>query len=251
MRRSWLYLVALMVLGGALTSACSTLPESLPFGESAQAQQEDTLQTSPVRQGDITISATGAGTVIPAEEIVVGFSSGGVLEELLVNVGDEVSVGDILARLDSTSAQEQVANAELQLTQAIMQTDASATDAGVSFNDISVQQAQLSLQQARRELDDLLNWEPDEDDIAQAQAGVEAAQANYNAAVGQESASSSEIRLRQLDLEDAQRALAEAEEAYETAYDPGREWELYIDDPSCRTGEQFPNCTGTPYSDNI
>ncbi|MFN2277418.1 MAG: biotin/lipoyl-binding protein, partial [Candidatus Promineifilaceae bacterium] len=251
MRRSWVYLVALMAISGALLSACSSLPESLSLGNNAEAQEADALQTAPVRQGDITISATGAGTVVPAEEIVIGFNAGGVLKELLVSIGDEVAAGDILARLDSTSAKEQVANAELQLTQAIMQTDASATDAGISFNDVSVQQAQLSLDQAQKALDELLNWEPDEDDIAQAQASLDAAQASYNAAVGQESASSSEIRLKQLDLEDAQRAVAEAQEAYDTAYDPGREWELYIDDPSCRTGEQFPNCTGEPYSDNI
>ncbi len=251
MRRSWVYLVALIAISGALLSACSSLPESLPFGNNTEAQETDALQTAPVRQGDITISATGAGTVIPAEEIVIGFNGGGVLKELLVSIGDKVSAGDILARLDSTSAEEQVANAELQLTQAIMQTDANATDAGVSFNDVSVQQAQLSLDQAQKALDELLNWEPDEDDIAQAQASLDAAQASYNAAVGQESASSSEIKLKQLDLEDAQRAVSEAQEAYDTAYDPGREWELYIDDPSCRTGEQFPNCTGEPYSDNI
>ena len=251
MRRSWVYLVALMAISGALLSACSSLPESLSLGNNAEAQEADALQTAPVRQGDITISATGAGTVVPAEEIVIGFNAGGVLKELLVSIGDEVAAGDILARLDSTSAEEQVANAELQLTQAIMQTDASATDAGISFNDVSVQQAQLSLDQAQKALDELLDWEPDEDDIAQAQASLDAAQASYNAAVGQESASSSEIRLKQLDLEDAQRAVAEAQEAYDTAYDPGREWELYIDDPSCRTGEQFPNCTGEPYSDNI
>jgi len=124
MRRGWVYLVALIAVSGALLSACSSLPESLPFGNNAEAQEAGALQTAQVRQGDITISATGAGTVIPAEEIVIGFNGGGVLKELLVSV-------------------------------------------------------------------------------------------------------------------------AEAQEVYDTAYDPGREWELYIDDPSCRTGEQFPNCTGS------
>jgi HlyD family secretion protein len=251
MRRNWILLLALVMFGGVLISACSSLPESLPFAGTAEASEEEDLQTAPVRQGDITISATGAGTVVPAEEIVIGFNSGGVLQELLVSIGDEVAAGDVLARLDNTAALQQVANAELQLTQAIMQTDAGATETGVSFNDLSVEQAQLSLEQAQRTLDELLNWEPDEDAIAQAQANLEAAQAGYNAALGQESASSSGITLKQIDLESARSALAEAEEAYATAFDPGRDWELYIDDPSCRTGEQYPNCTGEPYSDNI
>jgi RND family efflux transporter MFP subunit len=69
--------------------------------------------------------------------------------------------------------------------------------------------------------------------------------------LGQESSASSSITLAQLEVEAAEEALAEAEDAVQTAYDPGREWELYIDDPSCRVGEQHPNCTGTPYSENI
>jgi HlyD family secretion protein len=251
MRRSWNVFIALIVVGGFLMSACSSLPDSLSFGGNAAQDEESAVQTAPVRQGDITLSATGAGTVIPAEEIVIGFKSGGILQELLVSIGDEIAAGDVLARLDNTAASQQVANAQLQLTQAIMQTDAQATETGVSFNDLSVEQAQLTLDEAQRTLDELLNWQPDEDAVAQAQANLDAAQAGYNAALGQESASGSEITLKQMDVQDAQTALAEAQEAYDTAFDPGREWELYIDDPSCRTGEQYPNCTGEPYSDNI
>jgi HlyD family secretion protein len=251
MRRTWVSLFALILIGSLFMSACTSLSASLPFGENTAQEDESELQTAPVRQGDVTISATGAGTIVPAEEIVIGFKNGGILQELLVSIGDEVKAGDVLARLDNTTASQQVTNAQLQLTQAIMQTDAQATETGISFNDLSVEQAQLSLEQAQRTLDELLNWQPDEDAVAQAQANLEAAQAGYHAALGQESVSSSEITLKQMDVKDAQTALAEAQEAYDTAFDPGREWELYIDDPSCRTGEQYPNCTGEPYSDNI
>ncbi len=254
MRGRRVFLLALLVLAltGLLMSACSSLPASLTTAVSgSEAEEDGALQTAPVRQGDITISATGAGTVVPAKQIVVGFKSGGVLEELLVQVGDEVLAGDVLARLEDTSAQQQVASAELQLAQAIMQTDASATEAGVSFDDLSVEQAQLSLDQAQKALEDLLNWTPDEDEIVKAQASLDAATAGYSAALGQESSSSSNISVKQIDLAQAERALAEAEDAVRIAYDPGREWELFVDDPSCRTGEQFPNCTGQPYSDVI
>lgn len=102
-----------------------------------------------MRQGDIIISATGAGAVVPAEEIVIGFDNGGVLKELFVKVGDEVAAGDVLARLDDTDALRQVAGAELQVTEAKMQTDAGTTDAGLSFSDLSVEQAALILREAQ------------------------------------------------------------------------------------------------------
>lgn len=63
---------------------------------------ESTLQTARVRQGDIVITANGAGTVMPAAQMDLGFRSGGTVNELLVAIGDPVSSGDVLACLEST-----------------------------------------------------------------------------------------------------------------------------------------------------
>lgn len=249
MNRKWYWVIGLLVVTAAAVGVYYYWAGTKAV--SAEAEEAQEVQTSAVRQGNITISATGAGTVIPAQEVNLSFPNNGVLTEILVQVGDNVQAGDVLARLDDTAAQEALANAELQLAQALMQTDASATEVGVSYDDISVEQAQINVDDVQAALDDLLNWQPDGDEIAQAEASLVAAEAGYNAALGQESSSSSNISVKQIALEQAQRALADAEAAVTTAYDPGREWELYIDDPSCRTGEQHPSCTGQPYSDNI
>lgn len=249
MQRKWFWILGLLVV--VLAAAGIYVYYTNTAAVFAGDEEAEAVQTATVRQGNITISATGAGTVIPSEEINLSFPGSGVITEIAVRVGDDVQAGDVLARMDDTAAQEALANAQLQLAQAAMQTDASATEAGISFDDISVEEAQLNLDEAQTALDDLLNWEPDPDEIAQAEASLASAKASYNAALGQESASSSNVSVKEIDLESAQRALAEAEAAVTTAYDPGREWELYIDDPSCRTGEQHPNCTGTPYSDRI
>ena len=87
----------------------------------AEATQEPPLQTSTVRQGDLVVSATGAGTVIPAQEVQLGFPSSGVLKELNVQVGDKVEAGTILARVDDTDAKAQAAQAEISLRQAQIQ----------------------------------------------------------------------------------------------------------------------------------
>jgi len=220
-RSFWIILiVALAILGGAAY---------LYFDRTAAteaADEEAAVQSTTVRQGDITISATGAGAVVPATEIALGFTGNGVLKEVLVQVGDKVQAGDVLARLDDTAAQQALANAELQLRQATMQTDASATETGTSYSDIAVEQAQLNLDTAQANLDDLLNWEPDEDEVAQAQGAVEAAQAAYDAALGNEAASSSNITTNRINLDQAQRSLESAQENWDTAYDPGRDWEL-------------------------
>ncbi|MDH5607030.1 MAG: efflux RND transporter periplasmic adaptor subunit [Anaerolineae bacterium] len=85
----------------------------------AEAGQEPTIQTATVRQGDILISASGAGTVVPAAEIDLGFRSSGTLNELNVAVGSKVKQGDVLARLGNTARLEaNVVTAKLNLISA-------------------------------------------------------------------------------------------------------------------------------------
>lgn len=190
------------------------------------ADQGEELQTSVVRRGNIVVSATGAGTVIAADEIELSFPSNGVLTELLVSVGDAVNAGDVLARLDDTDLQETLADSTAQLEQTRLQTDASTTHTGISYDDIAIAQAELTLEEAQSALDDLLNWEPDEDEIALAQAELEAAQASYSAAGAQQSSSTYSVEIQQINVGQAERNLAEAQAAYDQAFDPARDWEL-------------------------
>ncbi len=221
----WIVFVVVLLLGVGGVYAYDQI--MLP---TQSDEEEAPLQTAVVRQGSLVISATGAGSVIPVEEVAIGFSSSGILADLLVEIGDNVQAGDVLARLDSTAAEEALANAELQLAQAIMQTDASATETGTSYNAISIQQAQISLEQAQESLDDLINWEPDPDAIAVAEANLASAQATYNAARGNEASSSTQIQIQAINLAQAEQDLADAQGAYNEAFDPARDWEL--NDPS-------------------
>jgi RND family efflux transporter MFP subunit len=59
--------------------------------------------------------ASGTGTLIPASEIDLGFDTSGELAEILVAVGDEVEAGQVLARLDLSSAEQALAEAESAL----------------------------------------------------------------------------------------------------------------------------------------
>jgi HlyD family secretion protein len=221
------------------------------LSSSAQAAEEDVApQTTSVRQGDIVVSATGAGTVVAATEVQLGFETTGQLTELLVRVGDEVQAGDVLARLDDADAAQSVANAEIQFVQAAVRTDPEATESGVSSNAISIEQAQINLDVAQARLDALHNWEPDEDEIAQADANLEAAQASYQAALGNISASSNNASIAQINLQAAERDLAATQANYDNAWDEARDWETYWNEPVCGPGEQEP-CTGLTWQQRI
>lgn len=88
------------------------------FGQravAAKAPVTPALQTAKVRTGDITITASGSGNLLPTSDVTLAFRSSGVLAEVSVRVGDRVDAGQVLARLDDADVRAQVAQAEANL----------------------------------------------------------------------------------------------------------------------------------------
>ena len=65
----------------------------------------ETLQTTTARQGDLELSASGTGSYVAAATASIGFDTSGQIVEMNAVIGDKVEKGQVLARLDSTSAQ--------------------------------------------------------------------------------------------------------------------------------------------------
>jgi multidrug efflux pump subunit AcrA (membrane-fusion protein) len=184
-RRSWLWLslmgvvivavvlaaVVLLRTNGASTAAAGTDPVNFADVVMADLTQEESFN------GKLE-SVGGTGTLIPASQIDLSFATPGTVAERLVQVGQEVQAGDVLARVDA---------------HALIAQDA-----------INVAQAQINLE-----------------------ADVAAAQAAYNAALGQAAASGTNIAVGEISVAQAERQLADAQTAYQQAWDPARDWELY------------------------
>lgn len=148
----------------------------------AQVTEDAPVRTARVSRGNLVISATGTGTVIPSAEIDLAFDMSGVLTELLVNPGDKVAVGDTLARVDDLAARQAVASAEAQVVR-----------------------ARLDLSMAQEALEDLMSGGSDAD-ILEARAAVEAAEENLAAV---------QAGPTEADLAEAEAALATAEDVYQ------------------------------------
>jgi RND family efflux transporter MFP subunit len=169
----------------------------------APAAEGETLATYTATRGDLVITASGSGTLIPARELALGFQSSGVLAEVLVKVGDQVEAGQLLAHLDDSDAQDQVTQAEISLRQAELElaalseevdaTDLAAAQASLSSAkanltaltapapDQEMLAAQESLKSAKEALADLLDG-PDEDTVESAKADLTLAEMNLRIA---------------------------------------------------------------------
>jgi macrolide-specific efflux system membrane fusion protein len=79
---------------------------------SATADENAALQrTAIVKRGDIENSIGSLGTLEPKEYVDVGTQVSGLLDKLLVEIGDTVEQGQLLAEIDPTVYESQVRNA--------------------------------------------------------------------------------------------------------------------------------------------
>jgi HlyD family secretion protein len=99
----------------------------------AAATPVPTTKTTAVRKGDLTLTASGTGSLVAAVQANLGFKFAGRLAELAVQVGSQVKAGDVLARLDDSDARVTVSQADiavklaqLKLTQLTKGADAAA-----------------------------------------------------------------------------------------------------------------------------
>jgi RND family efflux transporter MFP subunit len=208
-------LVVVLAVGGYFAYKTWLAPKAV-------VQTESEVQTGTVTKGDISITAAGSGQLVASAEVNLSFSTSGVMKDLLVGVSDEVKKGDVLGRIDDTDAQQAVAEAEVQVIQAEQALAVAQAEA-----ELAVLQAQADLDTAQEALDELLNWEPDADEIALAQANLLSAQTSYNntvAKTGVDQTISSRVSLEQ-----AIANLTNAQESYANAMSPDRDWEKDIE----------------------
>jgi len=81
------------------------------------------LQTAKARTGDLSIVISGAGNLVSASRVDLGFRSGGTVIEVPAQVGKDVTTGQVLVRQDDSAARLLLATKELAL-QALISPDA-------------------------------------------------------------------------------------------------------------------------------
>lgn len=132
------------------------------------------LQTSVASRGDLVLYASGSGTLVAGREAQLGFGVAGTVAELLVQPGDRVSAGELLAVQDDVDQLEaDVAAAELALLEAQQERDTLIAEA-----DLATAEALLALADATEEYEDAqADWQAQQEGYRASSTTIKAAEA--------------------------------------------------------------------------
>ena len=130
------------------------------------------LQTATAVRGNIVLYANGTGTLAPANKSSFGFGTSGQIKELDVKIGDTVTAGQVIGKIDDSEAQAAYAQAKRSLADL-------TTPASIAAAQQSVADAQVSVTNAYETLKhlispDVLYWEGQ---VSTAQDALTSAQA--------------------------------------------------------------------------
>src|SRR5580700_2028785 len=92
------------------------------------ASKSTALVTSAVQKGTVLATVSSSGTLEAAKDLGLNFTTGGKVTAIDVKVGQRVNAGQVLAKVDPTSSNESLDQAEAQLSAA--ETELTAAELG-------------------------------------------------------------------------------------------------------------------------
>jgi HlyD family secretion protein len=113
----------------ALTKVLSIALAALVLGVGAASlgcggeEEETALQTATVQRGNLTVDISAAGNLSLSVTQQLAFEMSGTVAEVLVDEGDSVTEGQVLARLDTSEWEKELVTLELNLLQAEINLD--------------------------------------------------------------------------------------------------------------------------------
>jgi HlyD family secretion protein len=176
--RLWLALLAFALLAGG----------GYFYSQRQQQANAITYDTRPAAKTNLTVTVSATGTIQPLTKVDVGSELSGVARDVLVAENDIVKAGDVLARLDTTRLQAQLAKAQAQVE---------AADARMLTATASLSQSALALTRQTRLRARSLSTEQD---IEQADAEQKRSAAALAAAKADIAAAQADLSLVQADL---------------------------------------------------
>lgn len=193
MKKKWWIIIVIVLIAGVGYGGFRIV-QGINGQNGALTSETAQQETVEVSRTTLQVTVDGSGSLAPNDDVAVSFSTNGKILDVLVDIGDTVKTGEILARLDDADAQEAVTDAELQVRQA----------------EIDLALAELEAQ------------------AGLTSANLTAAQADLERVATNDAHIYDQLTSARIELQQAKDSLVDAEESWDDALDPGRDWELNI-----------------------
>jgi len=153
------------------------------------------FRTAPAAVTDIHVTVSATGTLEPTNQVEVGSELSGTIQEVFVDYNDQVTEGQVLARLDITDLQAQVRKSKASLASARA----------------SVRQAQATVEETDRKLKNLKTVRELSGGKVPAQIDMDQAQANYTRALADRAGAEASVAEVQASLDSTLTELSKAD----------------------------------------
>ena len=174
----------------------------------ARPPKDPDYQSVPVRRETVVSRVGATGTIAPVEQINLTFKSSGRVTDLLVEPGQMVASGDVLAKLESRELELAVERAEIALE--ISRIQLSELETGPTAGELAAARASVASAQASYEK---IAGGASKEDLASAEAGLASARAALAKLL--EGPTEQQITVAKANLEQSRIALEQAQSAYD------------------------------------
>jgi HlyD family secretion protein len=150
---------------------CGMLFLSLSCSSGSTTTSTTKVTTATVKTGNISVSITGTGNLAYSKTEKLAFDMAGYVEDVLVSVGDTVTEGQELVKLNTSDWQDQIKALEKKLTSA--KRDLVSAEAAVGNKELAVSQAELDLETAQYNLNQISSVKTAQDKVDSYQADID------------------------------------------------------------------------------
>ncbi len=151
-------------------------------------------KTQEARRGDLTITVTATGNIEPTNKVQVGSELSGIIDTVNVDYNAQVTVGEQLAKLDTSRLDAEVLQAKAALTSA----------------QAKVLQARATITETRNQLERIREVRKLSSDKAVSRQDLDSAQAALDRALADEAAAKASVQQAQAALSTTQTDLSKA-----------------------------------------
>jgi RND family efflux transporter MFP subunit len=110
--------ILIAFIAATIFQACSEAKSETPTESAAPTEKVTTVKTAEVTTTKQAMPIVSTGMLVPKDEIKLSFKIGGVIADILVEEGQFVKKGQLIAKLEQEEINAQVAQAQSALTKA-------------------------------------------------------------------------------------------------------------------------------------